>query len=198
MPRPRTVPDRAVLEAAAAVVGEVGPERLTLAAVGARVGLSPATLLQRFGSRRGLLLALAEHDVDAVPDRVRAVAARSPVLPALVDTLAGLATALAGPAQFAHHLSFLLMDLADPEFSAVTRRYAANLGTALREALAAARDRGELRPGTDPAELAELVHSTYNGALVTWGMTGEGRPADRVRRHLAALLAAHGPAPGAG
>ncbi len=195
MPRPRTVSDRTILEAAAAVVGDVGPQQLTLADVGARAGVSPATLIQRFGSRRGLLLALAEHDVDAVPAQIRAVAGDTPVLAALVDALAGLAESLSGPAQFAHHLAFLLMDLSDPQFAVVTGRYSANLVGALADVLTAAARSGELTGDVEVEDLAELVHSVYNGALVTWGMSGSGRPADRVRRHLTALLEPYRPTP---
>ena len=82
MARPRTIPDADVLAAAARVVGALGPARLTLAAVGDECGLSPATILQRFGSKRALLLALAAHGRDDVARRLprrpraRALAAR--------------------------------------------------------------------------------------------------------------------------
>ena len=59
-PRPRTVSDQAILAATARVIGDLGPAKLTLARVASEVGLAPATLVQRFGSKRGLLLALAE------------------------------------------------------------------------------------------------------------------------------------------
>jgi AcrR family transcriptional regulator len=59
MPRARSVPDAEILKAAARVIGRNGPLKLTLADVGREVGLAPATLLQRFGSKRGLRLALA-------------------------------------------------------------------------------------------------------------------------------------------
>ena len=65
-PRPRTVSDEAILAATARMIGRVGPVRLTLADVGGEVGLSPATLLQRFGSKRGLLIALVEQSVHGV------------------------------------------------------------------------------------------------------------------------------------
>jgi AcrR family transcriptional regulator len=188
MPRPRTVSDGEILVAAARVIGDVGPDRLTLAEVGRRVGLAPATLLQRFGSRRGLLLALAEHDVDAVPSRLRtAASAREGILDALVRLLAETASQIDSPARFAHHLAFLLKDLADPEFQAVTRRYGDSVSAAIRTVLAAAADRRELE--ADVEELAHLLHVVYNGALVTWGMTPEGEPADRVARHLDQVLA---------
>ena len=47
--------DAAILRAAAEVIGRTGPARFTLAAVASEVGLVPATLVQRFGSKRGLL-----------------------------------------------------------------------------------------------------------------------------------------------
>ena len=56
-PRPKTVEDSEILAAALRVVSRLGPS-LTLADVGEEIGLSPATILQRFGSKRGLLLAL--------------------------------------------------------------------------------------------------------------------------------------------
>ena len=58
--RPRGIDDAAILRATVDVIGRVGPVGLTLAAVAAEVGLVPGTLVQRFGSKRGLLLALAE------------------------------------------------------------------------------------------------------------------------------------------
>jgi AcrR family transcriptional regulator len=189
MPRPRTVSDEDILSAAAQVIGEVGPGRLTLGDVGRRVGLAPATLLQRFGSRRGLLLALAAYDVDAVPGRIRgAASAPGAVLDALVGELVGLASQIADPAQFGNHLAFLLLDLSDPEFQAVARRYGTGVFTAIRDVLGAAAARGELAAGVDPVGLAGLVQVVYNGALVTWGMAPEGTPAGQLQRHLSTLL----------
>ena len=59
--RPRGMEDAAILRAAAEVIGRTGPARFTLAAVASEIGLVPATLVQRFGSKRGLLLALARQ-----------------------------------------------------------------------------------------------------------------------------------------
>ena len=58
-PRPRLASDADILAAAGRAIGRVGPVELTLADVAGELGLSPATLVQRFGSKRGLLLALA-------------------------------------------------------------------------------------------------------------------------------------------
>jgi AcrR family transcriptional regulator len=187
MPRPRTVSDDDILGAAAVVIGELGPDRLTLGEVGRKVGLSPATLLQRFGSRRGLLLALASHDVNAVPARLRMAATVSgSALDALIAALVDTASQIDSPERFANHLAFLLKDLADPQFQAITRRYASSVSAAIRAVLAAAADRGELEADVDV--LAELMHVVYNGALVTWGMNPDGEPAARVASHLCEVV----------
>ena len=53
--RPRTHSDDALLDATFRAVGAVGPARLTLADVAREAGVAPATLVQRFGSKRALL-----------------------------------------------------------------------------------------------------------------------------------------------
>ncbi|BCY08595.1 TetR/AcrR family transcriptional regulator [Actinoplanes sp. L3-i22] len=173
MVRPRTVTDDALLDAAAAAVAESGPAAVTLARIGARAGVTAAALSQRFGSKRGLLLALARRSAAELPARIAAV----PDTPALIELFAGLAATITSPAEFANHLQFLLLDVSDPEFREVTRGYA----RAVERAIA-----GVLR-SSDP-ELPRAVHAAYNGALITWGMIADGSPADAVRTHLTRLL----------
>ena len=59
MPRPRSVDEADILEATRLVMGRVGPGKFTLAHVAEEIGLAPATLIQRFGSKKGLLVSLA-------------------------------------------------------------------------------------------------------------------------------------------
>lgn len=188
MPRPRTVEDEQILVAAAQAVGEVGPANLTLAQVGEKVGLSPATLVQRFGSKRGLLLALAVHDADAMPSRIRSASQADDPLSALVEVLTGFASSIGSGRSFANHLSFLLMDLSDPEFQEVSRRHAAAIQQATSEVLSAAVDRGTARLHLSVAETARLVHTVYSGALVTWGMDPRGSAQSAVSSALSAVL----------
>jgi AcrR family transcriptional regulator len=51
-PRPRTASDEEILAATHRVISSVGP-RFTLADVAREIGLAPATLIQRFGSKKG-------------------------------------------------------------------------------------------------------------------------------------------------
>ena len=183
MPRHRTVDDDQILEAAVSAVGEVGPARLTLADVGSKVGLSPATLIQRFGSKRALLLALAAHGADSMPSTIRAASEAEQPVDALVNVLVEFATSVRSVAQFANHLSFLLMDLSDPEFQELSQRHSASVREAIATVLAAAGLPGK-GVGLSTAELAGLVYSVYNGALITWGMDPRGRADEAVASRL--------------
>src|SRR5713226_6873161 len=95
MGRPRTMPDAAVLEASARVMSRCGPKDFTLAQVAREAGLAPATLIQRFGSKRGLLLALAQMAAEGAGACFEMVRARhrSPLraLSASFEEMAGMA-----------------------------------------------------------------------------------------------------------
>src|SRR5262245_33089430 len=60
-PRPRKASDEAVFGAAMRAMSHFGPSQLTLSHVATEAGLTAGALVQRFGSKRGLLLALMER-----------------------------------------------------------------------------------------------------------------------------------------
>jgi len=62
MPRQKTISDEQVLSAALAVLAAKGTG-FTLSEVAEHVGLSRATLIQRFGDRSAILRRMAEHEV---------------------------------------------------------------------------------------------------------------------------------------
>ena len=59
MPRRKLISDEAVLDATERVLLERGPHAFTLVDVSKRAGIAPATLIQRFGTKRGLMRAFA-------------------------------------------------------------------------------------------------------------------------------------------
>lgn len=187
-PRPRTKHDADILEAAGRIVVRLGPAKFTLADVAREVGLSAATLVQRFGSKRGLLLALAESardSVDACFDLVRS-AHRSP-LEALIAAATEMTKYVQSPEEMANHLSFLQTDLSDPDFYAVmlenSRRIEAGYRRLLHEAVAA----GELQR-CDTARLARALGAMSFGSLIGWAVSRHGKAETWVREDLKTLL----------
>lgn len=116
-PRPRTVEDSAILDAAFRALSRIGPEHLTLADVGAEAGLSAATLVQRFGSKRDLLLSLFRHATGAIDEGfLSAVLANDSPLDSLFAAAIGRAGPTDGPASIANRMAFFLSGIDDPEF----------------------------------------------------------------------------------
>jgi AcrR family transcriptional regulator len=187
-PRHRTVIDADIIAAAAKVIGRVGPGNLTLADVGKAVGLSAATLVQRFGSKRGLLLAMATSaagSVEACFDMVRA-AHRSP-LAAVVAAATDITRYLDTPEEMANHLAFLQMDLSDPDFHRLMvincRKQLEGYRRLLREAI----DAGELVE-CDTDRLARAIHAVCSGSLIYWATFRQGTAVTWVRADVDTVL----------
>jgi AcrR family transcriptional regulator len=188
VPRPRTVDDEALLAAALDLIGRVGPARLTLARVAEEVGLAPATLLQRFGSKRGLMLAAARRGTDWAGRFAAARGGAASRVEALVAALVAATAAVRTPEAMANSIAFLQIDLADDEFHAEALAGAQAMRTEIAALLREAVDARELA-GADPGGLADTVVTTYNGALITWAIHRDGTIEDWLRARLEAVLA---------
>jgi AcrR family transcriptional regulator len=196
--RPRVTGDQAILRAAAEVIGRTGPARFTLAAVAGEVGLVPATLVQRFGSKHGLLLALARQaaaDADAIAGQAAATRQQhGSALAALTALAAGRMAPMTTPDRFANHLAFLCLDLTDPELYGPALQVHQAHGRAIRALVDEAAAVGELRAGTPAGPLTRSIQTAIAGAGLTWALDREGTLPDRLATEISAVLAAHRPA----
>jgi AcrR family transcriptional regulator len=188
-PRPRTVSDARILVAARTAMARLGPVKLTLADVARDAGLSPATLVQRFGSKRGLMLALwaaALDGIDACFAMIRP--AHASPLEAVIAAATELARHSSSAEELSNHLAFLQIDLSDPEFRGymleMSRRTEAGYVALLDEAARA----GEIARD-DTTRLARAVSATSAGSLISWAVFREGTAEAWVKRDLETLLA---------
>lgn len=189
-PRPRRLSDSAILEAAFEVVRRTGPDRFTLADVGQEVGLSAATLVQRFGSKRSLLLAMLQQSVTQTDNRfaesIKGVA--SPIETLYAAVLDRFRT-VESPEMLANGFAFLMIELGDPEFHEVAAESANNAIAGYKTMLDAAVEAGELsEEGIDTNHLAETIHALTWGALMMWAIIRMLSPQDRLKRSLDILL----------
>ncbi len=187
-PRPRTVADAEILAGTARVISRRGPADFTLADVGREVGLAAATLLQRFGTKRGLLLAL----VSSAAEGVRATFAdarrrHASALAALEDALLQDVRSQGRPEELSNHVAFVHLDLVDPDFYRHAKAHAAAMRWEIERLLNEAVRQKEIVTA-DSRLLARAVQVVYNGTLITWAIDREGGIGGRLREALAALL----------
>jgi AcrR family transcriptional regulator len=94
-----------------------GPHELTLAHIAVEAGVSPGRLVQRFGSKRALLLALAERFAGSAAIVFAGLrAAHRRPLAALRAYATCMADLAATPDALSRNLAYLQIDLTDPEF----------------------------------------------------------------------------------
>ena len=187
-PRPRTTSDATILDAVSRVIARVGPGALTLADVAKEAGHSPAGLVQRFGSKHGLLLALARTRAAGVHAEFAAGRDRNPSpTEALMETLAGITHHADTPEALGHHLAFALMDLHDADFHRAAFDHARAMLDEIGASLYAMVAAGELAE-CDTGGVARTVQTAYNGALVTWAVYRQGSLAEWLRGEIEAVL----------
>jgi AcrR family transcriptional regulator len=187
-PRPRETSDDEILAATARAMQRYSPTQLTLAHVAKEAGVVPATLIQRFGTKRGLLLSVYGTAPASVPQQFAAARAKykSP-LKTLVELYVACSAFASTPESMANGLAYLQNDLTDPEFRAITlaqfKACRAETRKLLDEAVAA---RELLK--CDTAELARLVQQVNGGSLLGWAVFRKGSLANWLRRDIEALL----------
>jgi AcrR family transcriptional regulator len=189
-PRPRKVSDSQLFAATHAVMSKVGPRELTLAAIAKEAGVTAAVLVQRFGSKRALLLALSAKYSDGAGEFIAALAKQhaSPLaaLRAYADCMAGMA---ASPAALARNLAYLQIDMTDADFRRHLVKQARATRAGLRRLVEAAFEAGELARDVEPAQLARTIETVLSGSMITWGFYREGTAARWMRVDLEAVLA---------
>jgi len=187
-PRPRETSDEQIVAAAARAMQRCGPRQLTLAHVAKEVGVVPATLIQRFGTKRGLLLAVCRTAPAGVPAQFAAARAKyKSALKTLVELYVSCSAFASTPESVANGLAYLQNDLTDPEFRAITLAQFKVLQTQTRKLLDEAVAARELME-CDTAELARLIQQVNGGSMLNWAVFREGSLAAWLRRDLEALL----------
>lgn len=185
MPRPKTLPDGDVLEAALKLIHERGPDALTFASLAEVCGLSAATLVQRFGSKARLKQLALFRAWDRLDRDTAALAATVPRTPdGAVALLVGLSRNYGGIEAYAEGLLVLREDLRDPAL----RIRGAEWNVALVGALDACFRDVE----RTPQGIGMLLASQWQGSLLWWGFNPRGRVEDYVedglRHFIRALL----------
>jgi AcrR family transcriptional regulator len=187
-PRPRQASDDEILKAVFRAITRLGPARLTLADVAGEAGISAAAVVQRFGSKRALLLAAAADAAGGSDYIFPGLRARYRTH---VGALLGMAECMtlmgSTPEAIANTLAFLQIDLTDPDFHrhalAASRGTLAGVRALVRDAIQA----GELRR-CDAGRLASALQATMNGSMLNWAVHREGDMVRWIRRDLSTVL----------
>ena len=189
-PRRRKADDADVFAALVRVMERVGPAELTLRAIAAEAGVTAGALVQRFGSKRALLLAHARYaaatgDIGfGPPPAVRTVSPLSEIR----DAIAVYARLAQTPRAAVRNLAYLHNDLTDPVLRRHLLRASRDTRARYEQILTDAVAAGDLRPDTDVKTVARMMDVTLGGSFLVWALYREGPAAEWLRQDLETLL----------
>jgi AcrR family transcriptional regulator len=188
-PRRRKAEDADVFAALVRVMHRRGPAQLTLREIAAEAGVTAGALVQRFGSKRAMLLAHARYAAATGDTGVTVPVPRTASPLEALRSVTEMYAQLAGsPRAAVRNLAYLLNDLADPAL----RRHLLRLSRAARvwyvELLTKAVAARELRDDTDVPVLARSIEVTLRGSFLNWTVYREGSAADWLREDFEATL----------
>lgn len=183
MARPRKFDENQVLDGAVAMFRERGYEGTSVPDLTAELGICRQSLYTTFGDKRGLYLKALEawgrSEVDAKLSLLHADGSPLENVRTLIRGLAALATTC--PSEGCLTVTAMVEKRDDPEALAVVEGQVARLERGFRDALARAREQGELRADARPVRLARfLTTAIYGIGLLTRLPDSGGRIADAV------------------
>ena len=188
-PRRRKAENAAVFAALVRVMQRRGPAELTLREIAAEAGVTAGALVQRFGSKRAMLLAHARY---AAATGDVGVPVPQPRTASPLETLRSVTAVhaqLAGsPRAALRNLAYLHNDLADPVLHRQLLRMSRAARVHYEKLVADAVVAGELRPETNVPALARSIEVTLNGSFLAWTLYREGSAAEWLREDLEATL----------
>ena len=188
--RRQKVSDEEVFAAAQRAMSRRMPHDLTLADIAEEAGVTPGRLVQRFGSKRALLVALSERFAgSAGPIFAGLRAVHGGPLATLRAYAACMADLAPTPEALLRNLAYLQGDLTDEVLRGHLVENARASRTEIESLLKAAVATGELRREVHVRSLARTVETVIGGSLMSWATYREGNAVDWIGRDLEAVLA---------
>ena len=179
MARPREFDPDEVLESATRVFWAKGFEHTSLDDLCEATGLNRSSLYSAFGDKRKLYLSALARYEDGSAARITAALEDRPIRDGLKAFLASLIDSIvAGPGRRGCFIGNCAAELArlDRTAGSRVRKSLGRIEATFRDALGAAKERGELRPDSDVVELARFLTAGIQGLRLV-GKTNPDRAA---------------------
>lgn len=177
MSRGKSISDAQLLERLLAAVREHGPSELSFAKAAEAAGLAAPTLVQRFGTRVGMVEAILLRAWDELDEATAAADAEAPPHPAgAVELLLRLTNSAAADYNVTDGLLLLREDIRNPVLRARGAAWGARLAKGLGRRLSEDADRA--------LELGWQMASLWQGTLIWWAFRRDATPDVTVRETL--------------
>jgi AcrR family transcriptional regulator len=187
--RPKVTDDE-ILAAAQRAMARHGPHELTLAHIADEAGVTAGRLVQRYGSKRDLMVSLSQQFAVSASDTFARLRAQGGTALATIRAYATCVAALAPtPEALLRNVAYLHVDLADDALRESLLSNARQSRKEIEALVKAAVRNGELVTSVDAPGLARTIETIIGGSLMAWATYREGAAATYMHKDLDAVLA---------
>lgn len=175
MPRTKIMADVAVLKLIVEVIIEKGATTFSLQDLSKKTGLSPATLLQRFGSKKNILHRAIELANEDLKQKLNNSASDSKsIIQQIINIYLDLSLSFSKPADIANGLDILKLDILEKKLNDLTRNYYKIRRNKIYTLIKLAQKQQEILINHGAKEIAWNLECLWQGSIMLWALTGSG------------------------
>src|SRR5882757_86355 len=181
--------ERRMLAAAVKILAEQGTDGLTLADVGSAAGYSRGLPAHYFGSKTGLIEAVAKHIVDRFANRLADTVEGEPSLTVLLKSIGAYLDRESKAWESAAALQTVFVEsltepALQPAVGELTQRSTRRLAASIRGAMS----EGAIRADIDAQRHAVMILGLLRSLITMWLIDPRSVPLDQVSEELVASL----------
>ncbi len=181
MSRKKKITDQEVLEAALKVICEKGHSNFSLVDVSNEVGLSPATIIQRFKSKNELVLeAFKSFNKDFENHVTGSDYSDRSSADALIDFIVEMSERFE-VGQIGNQIELLMLDVVDPQMNKVARDHFVLFRKKVKQIISEGLKSGEFRKENSADDLVLLLEAFWIGVVIQWAIFKNGTMKSWVR-----------------
>ncbi len=167
MARPREFANETIFYGVYQALCKKGISKLTINDISDEINLSPAGLLKRFGSKKGILLAYSEFVVELTIKSFEEARMEHSPMNALKKIYKNAMKLADDPISLANHTSFYLESTSDPDLLAISRKRLDVIDKETQALLKQAINQGEIKE-CDVNLISTVLQSSVGGAMLIW------------------------------
>lgn len=175
MPRKKKVEDSTILKIILEVIIKKGATTFSLEDLSKKTGLAPATLLQRFGSKKNILHKAIELSNQDLKVSFANKAINQSPLQEIIDIYLNLSIPFSSPIDIANGLDILKLDITEKKLNELTRKHFEIRRNKIKSLIVLAQENGEISSKEDSIHIAWNLECLWQGSIMLWALIGKGK-----------------------
>ena len=189
MPRKKIITDNTILRIVFDVILKMGVYEFNLKDLSKKTGLSPATLIQRFGSKKNILfeaIKLAKQNLkkDLTKIDLRHISPTQEIINIYLEPVNLIKT----PENVAKTLDLIKLDIREKKLNKLMREYFNIRRKKIQPLIIAAQKKKELSSSLNVSKLISNLEAIWHGSIILWALIGKNTAHEWLKEELVFFL----------